>query len=242
MKKLGVFTVKGGAGKSTIAKAVAEELRPHVRKVGLLDADVVKPDLFEMLLGVTPAKAWADLTVDADGIRPLNLFNMEFFSLGFYPESERATMLQDKTAAEIVAELFTSVKWTCDVLVVDMPPQSHDASRTIVDLFRWRDAFLVVTTPREAPILDAKRTIDLLETMHKRVLGIVVNMAYRDCPNCGFREGWQRPSNFDLLRGHKVIAEIPWVNDGEEVGQYIETGSLRGGLTTWAALRDWVHA
>ena len=207
---IAVASGKGGVGKSTTAVNLAIGLHRLGLSVGLLDADIHGPSLPRML-GITARPEVRDglmLPIEAWGIRAI--------SIGFLVEERTAMIWRGPMVMGALGQLMGEVDWgTPDVLVVDMPPGTGDAQLTLAQRVSLRGA-VIVSTPQDIALLDARRGVAMFEKTRVPVLGIVENMSYFACPNCGqrtdlFGHGGAR-READTL-GVPFLGEIPLLLD-----------------------------
>jgi ATP-binding protein involved in chromosome partitioning len=178
---IAVASGKGGVGKSTVAVnlAVALALRGH--KVGMLDADIYGPSLPRMLgLARRPE-------VKGDRLQPLEAWGVKCMSIGFLVEEETPMIWRGPMVMGALEQMLGQVDWgALDVLVIDMPPGTGDAQLTIAQRVALTGA-VIVSTPQDIALIDARRGVKMFERVHVPVLGLVENMSYYCCPNCGHR-------------------------------------------------------
>ena len=203
-----VASGKGGVGKSTVAVnlAVALALRGH--KVGLLDADIYGPSLPRMLgLARRPE-------VKGDKMQPLEAWGVKCMSIGFLVEEETPMIWRGPMVMGALEQMLGQVSWgTLDVLVVDMPPGTGDAQLTMAQRVALTGA-VIVSTPQDIALIDARRGVKMFERVHVPVLGLVENMSFYCCPNCGHRaelfgHGGARAEAARL--GADFLGEVPLV-------------------------------
>jgi ATP-binding protein involved in chromosome partitioning len=159
--------------------AVALALRGH--KVGLLDADIYGPSLPRMLgLARRPE-------VHGDKMQPLEAWGVKCMSIGFLVEEETPMIWRGPMVMGALEQMLGQVTWgALDVLVVDMPPGTGDAQLTMAQRVALTGA-VIVSTPQDIALIDARRGVKMFERVHVPVLGLVENMSYYCCPNCGHR-------------------------------------------------------
>jgi len=177
-KLIAVGSGKGGVGKSTIAANLAVALAKAGRRVGLVDADVYGPSQ-PTLLG-SDAKPTA---VD-DQLIPVEAHGLKFLSLGQLVSPGHALAWRGPMATGALARLIEADWGDTDLLVVDLPPGTGDVQLSLIQKSR-PDGAVVVSTPQDLSLIDARRAIDLFRKMDVPVLGIVENMAGYVCPHCG---------------------------------------------------------
>ena len=182
---IAVASGKGGVGKSTTAVNLAIGLHRLGLAVGLLDADIHGPSLPRML-GVTRQP---DL-IDRGGarlMRPIDAWGLKTMSIGFLVEERTAMIWRGPMVMGALGQLLGEVDWgVLDVLVVDMPPGTGDAQLTMAQKVPLAGA-VIVSTPQDIALLDARRGVAMFEKTRVPVLGIVENMSFFCCPNCGHR-------------------------------------------------------
>ena len=176
---IAVASGKGGVGKSTVAVNLAVALAQNGLKTGLMDADVHGPSLPRML----GLKAKPEVR---DGqMLPLHAWGLACMSIGFLVEEETAMVWRGPMVMGAINQLLTQVAWgELDVLVIDMPPGTGDTQLTIAQKANLAGA-IIVSTPQDIALIDARRGIKMFEQVNVPVLGIIENMSYFACPHCG---------------------------------------------------------
>jgi len=176
-----VASGKGGVGKSTVAVNLAVALALSGHRVGLLDADIYGPSLPRMLgLARRPE-------VHGDKMQPLEAWGVKCMSIGFLVEEETPMIWRGPMVMGALEQMLGQVSWgALDVLVIDMPPGTGDAQLTIAQRVALAGA-VIVSTPQDIALIDARRGVKMFERVHVPVLGLVENMSYYCCPNCGHR-------------------------------------------------------
>jgi ATP-binding protein involved in chromosome partitioning len=176
-----VASGKGGVGKSTVAVNLAVALARTGLRVGLLDADIYGPSLPRMLgLNLRPQ-------VKDGMMQPLHAWGLICMSIGFLVDEETAMIWRGPMVMGALNQLLTQVAWgALDVLVVDMPPGTGDTHLSLAQKTKLRGA-VVVSTPQDIALIDARRGVKMFEQVQVPVLGIVENMSYFACPNCQHR-------------------------------------------------------
>ena len=181
-----VASGKGGVGKSTLSSNLAVALARQGYRVGLLDADLHGPSQPRMM-GVSARAA----SPDGKTILPAHAHGVTMMSLGLMVEPEKAVIWRGPMLMGALQQLLGQVAWThhedgapLDVLFVDMPPGTGDVQLTIGQRTEVAGA-IVVSTPQDVALLDARKALDMFATMGTRVLGLVENMSVFHCPNCG---------------------------------------------------------
>ena len=176
-----VASGKGGVGKSTVAVNLAVALAQQGHRVGLLDADIYGPSLPRML-GVSRKP-----DVRGEKMVPLQAWGLSCMSIGFLVEEETPMIWRGPMVMGALEQMMGQVEWgTLDVLVVDMPPGTGDAQLTMAQRVALTGA-VIVSTPQDIALIDARRGVRMFERVQVPVLGLVENMSYYCCPNCGHR-------------------------------------------------------
>ena len=176
---IGVSSGKGGVGKSTVASNLAVALARQGYKVGLLDADIFGPSMPKMF-GVEDEPVYMD---EVDGrrlISPIEKYGVKLLSIGFLVEKDSAVLWRGGMAGNALKQLISEANWgDLDYFVIDMPPGTSDIHLTLVQTLAITGA-IVVTTPQEVALADAKKGISMFTSDHVKVpvLGIVENMAW----------------------------------------------------------------
>ncbi|KRQ00933.1 P-loop NTPase [Bradyrhizobium sp. DASA03076] len=204
---IAVASGKGGVGKSTTALNLALGLRDLGLKVGLLDADIYGPSVPRL----TGLHEKPELNGERKMI-PLRRFGLAIMSIGFLVEEETAMIWRGPMVMSAVTQMLRDVAWgTLDVLVVDMPPGTGDAQLTLAQNVPLKGA-VIVSTPQDLSLIDARRGLAMFKKVNVPVLGIVENMSYFQCPHCGtksdiFGHGGARHEAEKL--GVPFLGEIP---------------------------------
>src|SRR3954451_18808882 len=179
---IAVASGKGGVGKSNTALNLALGLRDLRLKVGLLDADIYGPSVPRL----TGLHAKPELN-DERKMIPLRRFGLAIMSIGFLVEEETAMIWRGPMVMSAVTQMLRDVEWgALDVLVVDMPPGTGDAQLTLAQNVPLKGA-VIVSTPQDLSLIDARRGLAMFRKVNVPVLGIVENMSYFQCPHCGTR-------------------------------------------------------
>ena len=179
---IAVASGKGGVGKSTTALNLALGLRDLGLRVGLLDADIYGPSV-PRLTGIHQ-KPQLD---DNRKMIPIQRFGLAIMSIGFLVEEETAMIWRGPMVMSAITQMLRDVAWgTLDILVVDMPPGTGDAQLTLAQNVPLRGA-VIISTPQDLSLIDARRGLAMFKKVNVPVLGIVENMSYFQCPECGTR-------------------------------------------------------
>jgi ATP-binding protein involved in chromosome partitioning len=211
-----VASGKGGVGKSTVAVNLAVALALQGHKVGLLDADIYGPSLPRML-GLTRRPE-----VRGDRMQPLEAWGVKCMSIGFLVDEETPMIWRGPMVMGALEQMLGKVDWgALDILVVDMPPGTGDAQLTMAQRVALTGA-VIVSTPQDIALIDARRGVKMFERVHVPVLGLVENMSYYCCPNCGHRaelfgHGGARAEaarqNTDFLGEVPLVIEVRTASD-----------------------------
>src|SRR5271166_6974110 len=180
---IAVASGKGGVGKSTIACNLAVGLAKLGLKAGVLDADLFGPSMPKLFgLAAKPA-----LAPDGQKLVPLEAFGVRVMSIGFLIEEGAPVIWRGPMVMSALNQLLREVAWgELDVLVVDMPPGTGDTQLTMAQNVPLSGA-VIVSTPQDLALIDARRGIAMFKQVQVPLLGIVENMSYFLCPHCGGR-------------------------------------------------------
>jgi ATP-binding protein involved in chromosome partitioning len=253
---LAVASGKGGVGKSTVAVNLALGLLREGLRVGLLDADVYGPSIPTML-GATEVP-----TTEPDGVHPVERHGLKLMSIGFFLDPNTPVIWRGPMVMKALSQFLREVRWgELDCLVIDLPPGTGDAQLTVVQVVPVTGA-LIVTTPSDVALLDARRAIGMFERVAVPVIGVVENMSHFVCPHCGkgtdvFSHGGAeavaRQSEVPFLgaiplhaaichggdHGRPVMVDAP---EGAEARAFVDlTHKVRAFLTAHERLRAPVH-
>ncbi|XYI39441.1 iron-sulfur cluster carrier protein ApbC [Cupriavidus necator] len=180
---IAVASGKGGVGKSTTAVNLALALAAEGARVGMLDADIYGPSL-PMMLGIDGRPESAD----GQTMEPLEGHGLQANSIGFLIEQDNPMVWRGPMVTSALEQLLRQTNWhDLDYLIVDMPPGTGDVQLTLSQKVPVTGA-VIVTTPQDIALLDAKKGLKMFEKVGIPILGIVENMAVYCCPNCGHVE------------------------------------------------------
>ncbi len=178
-----VASGKGGVGKSTTAVNLALALAAEGASVGILDADIYGPSQ-PMMMGITGRPE----SVDGKTMEPLENYGVQVMSIGFLVDDDQAMVWRGPMATQALDQLLRQTNWReLDYLIVDMPPGTGDIQLTLSQRVPLTGA-VIVTTPQDIALLDAKKGLKMFEKVGVPILGIVENMAVHVCSNCGHVE------------------------------------------------------
>jgi ATP-binding protein involved in chromosome partitioning len=178
-----VASGKGGVGKSTVAANLALALQAEGARVGVLDADIYGPSQPRMLgIGGKPESP------DGKSITPMRAHGLQAMSIGFLVDEETPMIWRGPMVTQAMMQLLTDSRWEMlDYLVIDLPPGTGDIQLTLAQKVPVAGA-VIVTTPQDIALLDARKALKMFEKVEVPVLGIVENMATHVCSNCGHEE------------------------------------------------------
>jgi ATP-binding protein involved in chromosome partitioning len=202
-----VASGKGGVGKSTVAANLALALARIGHSVGLLDADIYGPSQPRML-GIRGRPDTADGKI----LEPMQAYGIKAMSMGFLVPEETPMIWRGPMVMSALQQMLRDVNWgALDILIVDMPPGTGDAQLTMAQQVPLAGA-VIVSTPQDIALIDARKGLNMFRKVDVPVLGIVENMSWFACPNCGhvshvFAHGGARDEAERL--GVEFLGEIP---------------------------------
>jgi ATP-binding protein involved in chromosome partitioning len=204
---LAVASGKGGVGKSTLSSNLACALAQQGRRVGLLDADVYGPSQPRML-GVSGRPA----SPDGKTILPMRNHGVTMMSLGLMMNEDQAVVWRGPMLMGALQQMLNQVQWgALDVLIVDLPPGTGDVQMTLAQKAPVTGA-VVISTPQDVALLDARKGIDMFQQLNVPILGMVENMSTHICSKCGHEEhvfGHGGVAREAEKLGVPLLAEIP---------------------------------
>lgn len=177
---IAVGSGKGGVGKSTVSANLAVALAKEGRRVGLLDADIYGPSQPRMM-GVSKRPA----SPDGETIEPLHAHGVTMMSIGLMVNEGEAIVWRGPMLMGALQQMLGQVQWgELDVLIIDLPPGTGDVQLTLCQRTKLTGA-IIVSTPQDVALIDARRAISMFEKLGTPVLGLIENMSLYTCPECG---------------------------------------------------------
>lgn len=207
-KVIGVVSGKGGVGKSMITSMLAVRLKQSGRTVGILDADVTGPSI-PRAFGVTEKAAGSEL-----GVFPVpSQSGIELMSINLLLENDTDPVVwRGPIIAGTVKQFWTDVIWKdIDYLMVDMPPGTGDVPLTVFQSLPL-DGILIVTSPQDLVAMIVSKAVKMAQMMNVPILGLIENMSYVECPDCGVKINVFGDSHVDSIAteyGLEVLAKLP---------------------------------
>lgn len=205
---IAVASGKGGVGKSTVACNLALALSQTGKKVGLLDADIYGPSQ-HIMLGLR------DHTPEANAekkVVPIDKFGIRLMTFGFFVKPEEAVVWRGPMVGRMIQQFIDDVLWgELDILVVDLPPGTGDVQLTLTQILPLTGV-VIVSTPQDVALADAIKGINMFQKVNVPVLGLVENMSFFACPECGhhshiFSHGGIRHKAEEM--GIEFLGELP---------------------------------
>ncbi|NRA65064.1 MAG: Mrp/NBP35 family ATP-binding protein [Pseudobacteriovorax sp.] len=203
---IAVSSGKGGVGKSTVSANLAVSLARKGHKVGLLDADIYGPSA-PLMLGIEGSQP-----VGSGGkIEPVEAHGVKCVSFGLMSSGSSPVIWRGPMVSRALQQLFYQTEWgELDYLVLDLPPGTGDVQLTMIEKLPLQSA-IIVTTPQNVALLDAEKGLSMFQKLKVPILGIVENMSYHVCSNCGFEDyifGNEAEGFADRTR-QPLLARIP---------------------------------
>lgn len=228
-KVIGVVSGKGGVGKSMITSQLAVQTCRRGLKVGIMDADITGPSI-PKAFGLTGQASGNDV-----GIIPVATeMGIDVISMNLLLENETDPVVwRGPVIAGAVRQFWTDVIWQNeDVLFVDMPPGTGDVPLTVFQSLPV-DGIIIVTSPQELVSMIVSKAVNMAQLMDIPVLGIVENMSYIECPDCGKKISLFGESHIDEIaaeKGLNVLAKMPIV---PEVAALVDAGRIEDVQGSW---------
>jgi len=180
---IAIASGKGGVGKSTVAVNLALALSAEGATVGILDADIYGPSQPRML-GVKMKPE----SKDGKKMEPIMSYHLQAMSIGFMVDDETPMIWRGPMVTQALEQLFKDTNWVdVDYLIIDLPPGTGDVQLTLAQKIPVTGA-VIVTTPQDIALLDARKGLKMFEKVEVPVLGIVENMSTHICSKCGHEE------------------------------------------------------
>ena len=179
---IAVASGKGGVGKSTTACNLALALRAQGLRIGILDADIYGPSMPKLFnLKGRPT------VVTGRTLSPLEAYGCKVMSIGFVVDADKALVWRGPMVASAITQMLRDIAWgPLDLLIVDMPPGTGDAQLTLAQSAPLAGA-IIVSTPQDLALIDARRGVEMFKSVGVPILGLVENMSYFVCGDCGKR-------------------------------------------------------
>ena len=175
---IAVGSGKGGVGKTTVAVNLAIALSRQGNRVGLLDADVYGPNV-PLMMGVR-----AQPQAIGERIQPIEKHGLRVMSMGFLNPGDKPLVWRGPMLHSVIQQFLRGVDWgELDYLVIDLPPGTGDVQITLIQTAPLTGA-IVVTTPSDVSLEDARKAINMFEQVRVPIIGVVENMSYLNCPHC----------------------------------------------------------
>jgi len=205
---LSVISGKGGVGKSTVSVNLSYSLAKKGFKVGLMDADITGPNL-PKLLGIENLEP----EVIEKEIIPLEREGVKVISIGLLTHRDFPIIWRGPLRSKAIIQFISDVRWgKLDFLVVDLPPGTGDEAITTMQVLK-PEVSLVVTTPQDLSLLDARKALNMSKYLKIKVIGVIENMSFLRCPNCGERiEIFGKGGGMKLAKefGVEYLGEVPF--------------------------------
>lgn len=235
---IGVMSGKGGVGKSTISTMLARTLNARGHSVGIMDADITGPSIPRLLsientkvrgseLGIIPVKS-------PEGIEVISL-NL------FMEDEEQPVIWRGPLIAGAVKQFWTDVLWgNLDYLIIDLPPGTGDVALTVMQSIPI-NGMVMVSTPQDMVSMIVAKSINMVKTMNIPILGVVENMSYMICPQCGKKIDIFGDSNIDIFLDRqdiKLLGKLPMSKDLASVAENNENNMQNDIINTFNSIID----
>ncbi len=215
----GVMSGKGGVGKSTVSAMIAKELNKKGYSVGIMDADVTGPSI-PRLLNISNERAFAV----EEGLMPVETENgIKVVSLNLLMEDENQPVIwRGPIISSLVEQFWTDVYWgELDYLIIDMPPGTGDVALTVMQSIPL-SGIVMVSVPQDLVSMIVSKAINMVNKMNIPVLGVVENMSYVKCPDCGKKIEIFESDNINKFleeNNLKLLGELPMSKDVANIAQ-----------------------
>jgi ATP-binding protein involved in chromosome partitioning len=228
-KIIAVGSGKGGVGKSTVASNLAVALSRTGARVGLCDCDLYGPSIAHMF-----GSDQRPMATEEQQIIPIRAHGLQLMSMGFLLDGTSPVIVRGPIATRYTQQFLRQCAWEdLDYLILDLPPGTGDIQLTIVQTVAL-DGAIIVTTPQEVALIDARKAASMFEKVNVKVLGIIENMSYFQCPSDGikypiFGEGGGQAEAERL--GVPLLGQIPIemaVREGGDAGKPVALGDGAG--------------
>ena len=207
-KIIAIGSGKGGVGKTTVAVNLAIALSKLGQRVGLIDADIYGPNVPLMMGSTQPPRVGAD-----NQIQPNDTHGIKTISIGYISPGDKPLVMRGPMLHQIIRQFLQQVEWgQLDYLIVDLPPGTGDVVISLVQTVPLTGA-VVVSTPSDVSLQDARKALEMFGQVNVEVLGIVENMSFFTCPHChevdrhllqGRRRAYRRAIQVPLPRLHRT--------------------------------------
>ncbi|MCL4350948.1 MAG: Mrp/NBP35 family ATP-binding protein [Candidatus Thermoplasmatota archaeon] len=216
-----IMSGKGGVGKSTFSVNLAVSMG-KTKNVGIIDADINGPD-DPMLLGVSKDK----LHVENNKIIPMKTkYGVDVISMAFFlPDDSTAVIWRGALRHKAIQQFLEDATWEGkDYVIIDFPPGTGDEALSVAQMIPEVDGVVIVVTPQDLALLDAKKAINFAEQLHLKVIGIVENMSGFSCPHCGTVTNIFKTGGAEALAKELNIEFLGKIPIYPEIVQHADTG------------------
>jgi len=219
---IGVSSGKGGVGKSTIALHLAFALKEMGFRVGILDADIYAPSV-PVLLNVRENP----ISTDGRTIEPITTAHgFQLLSMGLFLQDNQSAMWRGPMLASAFNQFLDQGNWDCEYLIIDLPPGTTDIHMSCSKIATYSE-FLLVGAPSKLVYADVYRMYAVLRALNLKVAGLVENMTYSRCQNCGFEERWATENAISEV---EKIAKLPIFHHFHELNETGYPGDYKQGV------------
>lgn len=228
---IAIASGKGGVGKSTVAFGLALALRAQGATVGLLDADIYGPSQPLLLGGAERPK-----TRDKKTMEPVEKYGLQTMSMGYLLEGEDQPVIwRGPMVSTALKQLLQDTQWSnLDYLIVDLPPGTGDIQLTLVQKIPLAGA-LIVTTPQDLSLIDARKALRMFNKVNVPVLGIIENMSHHVCEHCGHESAIFGAGGGAMMSAHYEVPLLGQIPLAIELRTALEKGQPAAVLQTIAA-------